>query len=336
MLVALLLLAILGLTIGFTQQIQKIKKEAKIEQDKLRESLSKYDGLVSKEKYEDKLDENIVLKESEIKKLQIEQDNIYAQTRTIQQKLTEVHEEEYIQRFAFYKSKYNFGSSEEYKFKLDKIRNKQKSLLKNDAAATCYTKWEVENSAKKGKKMISDYLTVVLRAFNGECDAAILQVKYNNITKLETRINKAFETLNKLAETNHCAITRDYFNAKLEELYLTHEFQEKKQEELEEQRRIKEQMRDEERALREIEKAKQDAEKEEKRYRLALEKARQEVEQATGRQREVLENKLQQLNQQLQAALENKERAISRAQMTKSGYVYVISNIGSFGEMFTK
>ena len=31
-------------------------------------------------------------------------------------------------------------------------------------------------------------------------------------------------------------------------------------------------------------------------------------------------------------ARKKKERAIARAQLTKSGFVYVISNIGSFGE----
>ena len=35
-------------------------------------------------------------------------------------------------------------------------------------------------------------------------------------------------------------------------------------------------------------------------------------------------------------ARKQKERAISRAQLTKSGYVYVISNVGSFGEQVYK
>ena len=91
-------------------------------------------------------------------------------------------------------------------------------------------------------------------------------------------------------------------------------------------------MREEERALREIEKAKLDAEKEEQRYQQSLEKARIDIEQATGKQRDKLEAQILQLTQQLQDAHTNKERAISRAQMTKSGHVYIISNIGAFGE----
>lgn len=180
--------------------------------------------------------------------------------------------------------------------------------------------------------MTQSFIKLVLRAFNGECDAAIAKIKYNNVSTQENRINKAFEALNKLAETTYCTINAEYRNLKLQELYLTHEYQEKKQEEIEEQRRIREQMREEERALREIEKAKQDAEKEEQRYQQSLEKARLEIQQATGKQRDKLEAQILQLTNQLEEAHKNKERAVSRAQMTKSGHVYIISNIGSFGE----
>ena len=123
---------------------------------------------------------------------------------------------------------------------------------------------------------------------------------------------------------------------KLDELRLVHEYAEKCQIEMEEQRRIREQIRDEERGLREIEKARQEAEKEEQRYQKALDKARQEVEEATGTRQDKLQSEIERLNELLLEAQANKERAMSRAQMTKSGYVYVISNIGSFGENIYK
>jgi hypothetical protein len=306
--------------------------QAEIEKDKLRKRLRKYDGLPSKEEFEKQLDSNIHLKQSKLDKLGREQEQLSAKIRNLQQRLNEVEEEEYVQTFGFYKSKYNFGSSEAYKARLEQIKAKQKNMLKNNTAAICDTAWEVEGSKRKGKKMINDYLTLILRAFNGECDAAIFQVKYNNVNKLEKRIKKAFGTLNKLSETNRCAITDNYFNLKLEELYLTHEFQDKKQEELEEQRRIREQMREEEKAIREIEKARKEAEQEVKRREQALEQARREVEQAVGNHREQLELKIKHLTQQLEEAHANEQRAISQAQMTKLGYIYVLSNIGSFGE----
>ena len=312
-----------------------ILTQVQIEQAKLKKRLrkyEKYEGLGSKEELEKQLDSNISLKQRELEKLLRNQEQLNAQINTLRTKLSEVEEAETIQSFGFYKSKYNFGSSEEYKIRLDKIREQQKLLLKSKTAAVCHTKWEVEGSKKKGEKMTNNFITLVLRAFNGECDAAILQVRYNNVNKLEKRIMQAFDSLNKLAETNHCAITRNYLNFKLEELYLTHEFQEKKQEEAEEQKRIREQIRQEEKALRELEKAKKDAELEVRRREQALQQARREIEQAVGQQREQLQLTIEQLTQQLNEAVANEQRVISRAQMTKSGHIYVISNVGSFGD----
>jgi hypothetical protein len=305
---------------------------AELERTRLRKRLRKYEGLISKEDFEKQLDSNINRKQSELDKLVVKREKLNYQIRFIKQNLNEIEEEEYVQNFGFYKAKYNFGSSDKYKARLDKVREQQRIMLKNDTAAICHVEWQVEGSKKEGKKMKNDFITLVLRAFNGECDAAIAKVKYNNVKSLEKRINKSFDTINNLSKTTRCEITRNYLDFKLEELYLTHEFQEKKQEELEEQRRIREQMREEEKARREIEKARKEAEQEVKRREQALEQARREVEQAVGKQKEQLELKIQQLTQQLEDARANEQRAISYAQMTKSGHVYILSNIGSFGE----
>lgn len=254
----------------------------------------------------------------------------------LQQKISELEEEDFIQSHGFYQSKYDFGSSQKYKIRLDAVKEQQKDMIRDKMAAICHTDWTVDGSKQQGKKFITSYLKLILRAFNGECDTAVMKVKYNNIKTLEKRILKAQESLNKLAAYNHCEITYDYLKLKLEELYLTHEFKEKQQEEKEEQKRIKEQMRQEELAQREIDKAKKEAEKEEKQYQLALEKAREEVEKSAGKRKEKLEEKISELVKRLEEAQTNKERAVSRAQLTKSGHVYIISNIGAFGDNIYK
>lgn len=172
----------------------------------------------------------------------------------------------------------------------------------------------------------------MLRAFNGECDASIAKVKYNNIHVMEARINKAFEAINNLVGVQRCELTPGYLKLKLQELYLVHEYQEKIQEEKEEQCRIREQMREEEIAIREMERAQSEAEREERRYADALRKAQEEAEQTVGAKQQKLLGQIEELQRKLDEAHTNKERAIARAQMTRSGHVYVISNIGSFGE----
>jgi len=302
------------------------------EQERLKQNLSRYGSLPSKEERERQLDVNINLKQNDFDKLIREQDQISTQIRNLKERLAEVEEEEYVQSFGFYKSKYDFESSKEYEMKLDAIRARQSAMIKNGTAAVCHVPWEVEGSRRKGEKMTNDYLKLLLRAFNGECDAAIAKVKYNNAVTLDKRINKTFKDLNKLSETNKCEITSNYLKLKLEELDLTHGFQEKKKQEDEEQRRIREQMREEDRARRELEKSRKEAEQEVRLREQALEQARREISQTVGKQRERLELKIQQLDQQLEEAQANEQKAIFRAQWTKSGHVYILSNIGSFGE----
>jgi len=248
------------------------------------------------------------------------------------QQLDKTQSEVAVQELGFYTSRYNFESSEVYKLKLNSVREKQKELIKNKEAAQCSANWAVNGSRAKGRKQVNDVLKLMLFAFNGESDVAIAKVKYSNLPETENRINKVFELINKLGESQHCYITRPYLHLKLEELYLAHEYQDKIQEEKEEQRRIKEQMRDEEIARREIEKALQDSEREESRYAEALRKAREEVEKAVGDKQAKFLAQIATLEQKLAEVQTNKERAISRAQMTRSGHVYIISNIGSFGE----
>ena len=204
--------------------------------------------------------------------------------------------------------------------------------MKSGRAAVCGTTWQVAGDAKAGQLMTKQYLTLILRAFNGECDAAVAKVAWNNIVKMEARIEKTYETINVMGGTMQMRITPDYLDLKLAELRLEYETDQKRHDELEEQRRIKEQMREEERAMREAEKAKQEAEAEEARYEKALEKARAELAQAKGDSLELLQQKIQHLDAALHKAHELKEKATSMAQLTRSGYVYVISNIGSFGE----
>ncbi len=196
--------------------------------------------------------------------------------------------------------------------------------------------WTVNNSRVEGRKQINDTLKLMLFAFNGESDVAIAKVKYNNVAEAEKRIKKTFELINKLVTTQQAYISQEYLNLKLEELYLAHEYQEKIQEEKEEQRRIREEIREEEIARREIEKALQDAVREETRYEEALRKAREEVEKVSGEKQDKLLAQIELLQQRLVEAQSNRERAISRAQMTRSGHVYVISNVGSFGENIYK
>jgi hypothetical protein len=260
----------------------------------------------------------------------------YSQKRTIFEKLIReiniLEEHTEILSYGLYEPHFDFDTPERYKIEIQNTKEKQKEMIRSKKAATCQQEWEVSGSKKEGKKMTDRTIKLMLRAFNNECDSAVLKVRWNNVLKMRERAAKAYEAINKLGEPVAIEISPKYLELKLAEISLTHEYQEKLQAQKEEQRKIREQMREEEKVRREVEKAIEDAIREETMYKKALEKARQEMESAQGDRLERLKEKMAILETQLKEAEEKGKRAQSMAEKTKSGHVYIISNIGSFGE----
>lgn len=238
--------------------------------------------------------------------------------------------------FGVYKPHFSFTASEAYKTALESAREKARQIVRDGLAATCPISWTVGNSQKEGTRMVRLNSKLLLRAFNGECEAALANVRWNNVVKMEERVRKSYEAINKLSDVLQVTIAAPYLNLKLDELRLTYEYEQKHNEEREEQRRVREQIREEEKAQREIERVKEEAEGEEARFQKALEKARAEAALATGAQLQKLIDQVSTFEAKLDEARKKKERAIARAQLTKSGFVYVISNIGAFGERVFK
>jgi hypothetical protein len=237
-----------------------------------------------------------------------------------------------LTEFGVYEPVYDFEHSDDYRAEQKRMIQLQKEMIKDETAAICATNWNIEGSEAKGRAMTKKNIKLVLRAFNGESNTLIAKVKWNNVNQMQERIKKSFEAINKLGVNFTISIQEEYLDLKVKELTLEHEFQLKKQREKEELRAIQEQIREEEKAKREFEKAQKDAEKEEKNYQTALDKARKEIAELTGDKHDKLQTKIEKLELELKESQKKKERAMSMAQQTKRGHVYIISNIGSFGE----
>ena len=208
--------------------------------------------------------------------------------------------------------------------KLKFAREKTRLMIKNGTSAKCdYVEAYRRETA----------INFILDAFNGKVDSILSKVKKDNYGTLEQKIKDSYQVVNNNGKAfRNAVITQEYLNARIDELKWAVITQELKWDEQEEQRRIKEQIREEEKARREFEKAIKDAQKEEETLKKLIEKAQKEVEQASEEQKSKYEAKLQELEDKLKIAEDKNQRAISMAQQTKSGNVYVISNIGSFGE----
>jgi hypothetical protein len=234
--------------------------------------------------------------------------------------------------FGLYTPHFNFDTPDEYKARIEAVREAQKLMLKSGAAAQFAIAWSVGGSRREGERMQKQYMKLLLRAFNGECDAAVARVSWNNVTKMEERIRKSFEVINDLGSVMHVSIASPYLELKIDELRLEYELEEKKHQAGEEQRRIREQMRDEEKARREAEQAQEESEAEETLFERALEKARLDLAKSQGEEHKRLNDRIVELQTQLEGARTKGRRAKALAELTKAGYVYVISNVGSFGE----
>lgn len=241
-----------------------------------------------------------------------------------------------LHEIGLYKPVFDFKEAAEYKRKIDLLRDHQGSMAKEGLAAVCSSSWTINNSAAEGRKITNKILKLMLRAFNGECDALISSVRYDNVVRYGERMDKSFEAINKLGAGFSCHITESYLKLKHQELSLVHEYQDKVHEEKEEQRRIREEMREEQRRTDELEKLRREAADDEKRYGTLLERAQSEASAAEGDRRQRLLDHVAELETKLRDAQAKAERVKAMAQMTRAGHVYVLSNIGSFGEEVIK
>lgn len=244
--------------------------------------------------------------------------------------LISMDDEILVQEFGLYKPQYDFASALDYKEALAEIRSEQKALIKNKQAVTGNTQWQVNGSASKGQKMVNDTQKLLLRAFNVECDELISKVRYTNFDASLNRIHKSAETISKLGVVMSISITQQYLSAKVKELRLAFEYQLKKQQEKEEQKAARAEQREQAKLQKELDEQRRKVEKEQSHYQSALSKLQAQL--ALHPDDPDLLDKMNQLNTHL-ADIDKALTDIDYRQANmKAGYVYVISNIGAFGE----
>lgn len=272
---------------------------------------------------------NLIL---QIENLKIESDGLTESIKEKRNQIVELDESILLQDFGMYSPIYDFATSDEYKDRLDAIRTEQKNMILNKTAATCSRVWTVDGSTAQGRVMTNQNIKQILRCFNDECDMLISKVKFNNVTAYTDKIIKSFDALNRMNSKNAVSLSTTYLNLKIEELQLAYEYAVKKQQEKDEQRRIREQMREEAKLQKELEEARKDIEKEQKHYSNALSKINEQLEKCDDVEKDVLLEKKAEIESHLSSLDKAMEDIDYRQANKRAGYVYIISNIGSFGE----
>ena len=305
------------------EKTQEINQKLETRKQELSELDVKYEKL-QKEK-EEKLN-------SELKFNQDRLDGVKHELAKLSEELQLARDDVEMLEYGLYEPKYNFINSVQYKEKLDEIRKKQKQMIKDKTAAVCYTEWEVKGSKSRGKAFINANIKQILRSFNNETTVLISKVSHSNIESIEKRIEKSYRSLNKLYTREDVHLSYEYYQLKLDELHLAYEYEVKKQEEKEELREAREREREEKKLQKELEREKKKFDKENTKINSEIEEVKQQLSQAHDEEKAKLEAEIA----KLQAALDKNNEEIEKINEFKekpgAGYVYIISNKGSFGD----
>lgn len=265
-------------------------------------------------------------------KRQSELSTIQQQIEQARIDLVETNETVLLQSFGLYKPRYEFANSTGYKDALAAVREKQKTMVKQGNATTGFTNWTIDGSAAKGQQMIRNMQKLVIRAFNCECDDVVEHVKFSNLDASIKRISTTFTTISKLGATYGVAITGPYRDLKFQELRLAHEYQIAKQNEKEQLKQLRAEERERAKLEKELAEARRKIEKEQNHYSNALAKIVQQIAKANPDDVPALEAKKAEIEGQLADLGHSMEQIDYREANQKAGYVYIISNIGAFGE----
>ena len=216
-------------------------------------------------------------------------------------------------------------SSEECKNKLALLKVEVNDLIKNDKAIKIF-------DSQKSKKEINANKKQILLCFNNDCSNVINNLTLKNADTARSKIERSFNNINKIFEVDGLRLEKILLEKKLQELTLVYSYLEKKEQEKEEQRAIREQMLEEEKVRREIEREKSKIEKEESQFKNEITKLMGYMQKSSDVEKQLYVDKIRELEDKLKALEKDKENVLEREENTRAGFVYIISNIGSFGE----
>ena len=266
--------------------------------------------------------------------LEAEVDKLIKDAASLQQQLDQVREEivvtedtAILQEVGVYNYFHPLSDVVAYQSRLESLQDKVKAMAKKDGGAVfSATTWTVNGSEAQGRAMVRDISKLMLRAFNAEADNLVRFLKPYKVHSAIERLDKVAGTIAKLGKTMSIQIAPQYKALRIEELQLTADYLQKQAEEKEKERAERERLKEERKAQQEMEREKARLEKERQHYTNVFESlaAKGDFEAA----------------QRIKEKLDDVEKAIQdvdyRAANIRAGYVYVISNIGSFGESLIK
>ncbi|MGW4525069.1 DUF4041 domain-containing protein [Amycolatopsis sp. NPDC004378] len=246
--------------------------------------------------------------------------------RKIRTEIVETQEITLLQEAGIYEFRHRLDDAVAYKAALQRLRDSIKVSAKNNHAITAATDWTVNGSTAEGQRMVRDFSKLMLRAYNAEADNCVRSMRPYRLGSAKDRLTKTRDVISRLGKTMNINIAPSYHRLRLEELDLTADHLAKVEEEKERVRAERERQRDEQQAQREFEREKARLAKEQAHWQTAMLKWAESGDQA---KTAAAQAKLSELDEAIRG-VEEREANI------RTGWVYVISNVGSFGDGVVK
>lgn len=231
---------------------------------------------------------------------------------------------------------FEFSSSESYMAKLKNIRNTEKQLIKDREASTISSNIRIGGKTSEGKALTSKIEKLMLLALNIQSDIFVKDVTYTNYETKKKQLIKAYESINNLSYQNMVMINSSYLDLKLQELEVAYLYKAKKEEEKEILREEREKQREEAQARKEIQAKQKSIDLEVYKLKTAKDKLNSKIMSAKDDEINLLRDQLAELEEKIAEFEDDKKELDYRLENTGAGYVYIISNIGSFGERVFK
>lgn len=217
-------------------------------------------------------------------------------------------------------------SSLELSARLSKVRSQIKEMIRGKVAIRAREGFTFNNSASQGRKFVADMSKMMLRAYNAEVENCVLTVKAGNGEAARKRLERTRDQVERLGSLINLRIDGRYHALRLEELDLSLRYQNAKKAEKEAEREEKVRLREERKAQQELAQRRAKLDKEREHYQHVLQSL---VDQGRTGEADEIRSQLEGLDKEI-------EKVDFRAANIRAGYVYVISNIGAFGDRMVK
>ncbi|HEM2589178.1 TPA: DUF4041 domain-containing protein [Streptococcus suis] len=217
-------------------------------------------------------------------------------------------------------------TANEIKNELSLIQLKEKELIKADVAINNLGIQTTKANLNKQSRQL-------LRAFNAESDYYVSNITAKNVDSYRNKLAKSFENLNALFAVDGVKISHELLTLKLKQLDVMYKYQKQLEVERELLKAQKEEIREQQKVEKEIQQAKAKLEKEERQFQNEMSKLLKYLNSANNEvEQNIYADKIKELEDKIKELEKDKEDVLKRESNTRAGFVYIISNIGSFGQ----